>query len=154
MIDATIVRAHQPSTGLEKKEFERSDGPLARRIDDQDHARRCAGQSTGGEPHRRTCPRRSAGPILDPGKSNPQPSSPTKATASSSISKSAASSLSLRRGQIAKTPRERDLALYCESNLAFLQHHQAPSRHRNPLRKTARNFLAGVHLVCALAWLK
>jgi hypothetical protein len=38
MIDATIVRAHPQSTGLEKRGFERSDRPLARRIDDQDHA--------------------------------------------------------------------------------------------------------------------
>jgi transposase len=34
MIDATIVRADQHSVGLEKRGFERSDRPLARRIDD------------------------------------------------------------------------------------------------------------------------
>ena len=34
MIDATIVRAHQHSAGARKKGFERSDRPLARRIDD------------------------------------------------------------------------------------------------------------------------
>src|SRR5918998_3553531 len=49
--------------GLEKRGFERSDRPLARRIDDQDSRhRRCARQSAGGEPHRRTRSRRNAGP--------------------------------------------------------------------------------------------
>ena len=68
MIDATIVRATSTAPGLEKRGFERSDRPLARRIDDQDSRhRRCAGQSTGGEPHRRTRSRRNAGPSLDPG---------------------------------------------------------------------------------------
>src|SRR3712207_5120740 len=53
--------------GLEKRGFERSDRPLARRIDDQDSRhRRCARQSAGGEPHRRTRSRRNAGPSLDP----------------------------------------------------------------------------------------
>src|SRR5215218_3738076 len=80
--------------GLEKRGFERSDRPLARRIDDQDSRhRRCARQSAGGEPHRRTRSRRNAGPSLDP---------ENRATASSSISKSAASSPSFRRGQIAR----------------------------------------------------
>src|SRR5919107_4954170 len=69
MIDATIVRAHQHSAGGSKKGgFERSDRPLARRIDDQDSRhRRCAGQSAGGEPHWRTRSRRKAGPSLEPG---------------------------------------------------------------------------------------
>lgn len=67
MIDATVVRAHQHSAGARKRGFERSDRPLARRIDDQDSRhRRCARQSAGGEPHRRTRSRRNAGPSLDP----------------------------------------------------------------------------------------
>src|SRR6266581_224355 len=45
MIDATIVRAHQHSSGARKKR-RASDRPLARRIDHQDpRARRCPGQS-------------------------------------------------------------------------------------------------------------
>src|SRR5918998_3595112 len=92
--------------GSRKGGFERSDRPLARRIDDQDSRhRRCAGQSAGGEPHRRTRSRRNAGPSLDPGnrtRSPPRRQRLLIATASSIISKSAASSPSFRRGQIAR----------------------------------------------------
>ena len=74
-LDTEYAMIMQPSSeptstapGLEKRGFERSDRPFARRIDDQDSRhRRCAGQSTGGEPHRRTRSRRNAGPSLDPG---------------------------------------------------------------------------------------
>ena len=70
------MRSMQPSSeptstapGLEKRGFEQSDRPLARSIDDQDSRhRRCAGQSAGGEPLRRTRrSRHNAGPSLDPG---------------------------------------------------------------------------------------
>ena len=55
-----------------------------------------------------------------------------------------------------KTPRECDFALYCERNLVErffnnIKHFRAIATR---YEKTARNFLAGVHLVCALAWLK
>jgi transposase len=55
-----------------------------------------------------------------------------------------------------KTPREGDFALYCERNLVerffnIIKHFRAIATH---YEKTARNFLPGVHLVCALAWLK
>src|SRR5215210_6334641 len=55
-----------------------------------------------------------------------------------------------------KTPRECDFALYCERNLVerffnIIKHFRAIATR---YEKTARNFLAGVHLVCALAWLK
>ena len=78
------------------------------------------------------------------------------ATASSSISKSATSGPSFRRGQNRKTPRECDFALYCERNLVerffnSIKHFRAIATR---YEKTARNFLAGVRLVCALAWLK
>jgi len=48
------------------------------------------------------------------------------------------------------------LALYCERNLVerffkIIKHFRAIA---TCYEKTARNFLAGVHLVCALAWLK
>ena len=47
-------------------------------------------------------------------------------------------------------------ALYCERNLVerffnIIKHFRAIATR---YEKTARNFLAGVHLVCALAWLK
>jgi transposase len=52
--------------------------------------------------------------------------------------------------------RARDFALYCERNLVerffnIIKHFRAIATR---YEKTARNFLAGVHLVCALAWLK
>jgi transposase len=55
-----------------------------------------------------------------------------------------------------KTPRERDFALYCERNLVerffnVIKHFRAIATR---YEKTTRNFLAGVHLVCALAWPK
>ena len=55
-----------------------------------------------------------------------------------------------------KTPRECDFALYRERNLVErffnnIKHFRAIATR---YEKTARNFLAGVHLVCALAWLK
>jgi transposase len=55
-----------------------------------------------------------------------------------------------------KTPRECDFALYCERNLVerffnIIKHFRAITTR---YEKTARNFLAGVHLVCALARLK
>jgi transposase len=55
-----------------------------------------------------------------------------------------------------KTPRECDFALYCERNLVerffnIIKHFRAIATR---CEKTARNVLAGVHLVCALAWLK
>ena len=55
-----------------------------------------------------------------------------------------------------KTPRDCDFALYCERNLVerffnIIKHFRAIATR---YEKTARNFLAGVHLVCALAWLK
>ena len=54
------------------------------------------------------------------------------------------------------TPRECDFALYCERNLVerffnIIKHFRAIATR---YEKSARNFLAGVHLVCALAWLK
>ncbi|HKH38549.1 MAG TPA: IS5 family transposase [Rubrobacter sp.] len=55
-----------------------------------------------------------------------------------------------------KTPRECDFALYRERNLVErffnnIKHFRAIATR---YEKTARNFLAGVHVVCALAWLK
>ena len=55
-----------------------------------------------------------------------------------------------------KTPRGCDFALYCERNLVerffnIIKHVRAIATR---YEKTARNVLAGVHLVCALAWLK
>ena len=55
-----------------------------------------------------------------------------------------------------KTPRECDFVLYCERNLVErffnnIKHFRAIATR---YEKTTRNFLAGVHLVCALAWLK
>ena len=54
-----------------------------------------------------------------------------------------------------KTPRECDFALYCERNLLerffnIIKHLRAIATR---YEKTARNLLAGVHLVCARAWL-
>lgn len=55
-----------------------------------------------------------------------------------------------------KTKRACDFALYRERNLVerffniIKQFRAIATRYE----KTARNFLAGVHLVCALAWLK
>ena len=52
--------------------------------------------------------------------------------------------------------RDCDFALYCERNLVerffcIIKHFRAIATR---YEKTARNFLAGLHLVCALAWLK
>lgn len=55
-----------------------------------------------------------------------------------------------------KTPRACDCALYCERNLVerffnIIKHFRAIATR---YEKTARNFLPGLHLVCAMAWLK
>ena len=55
-----------------------------------------------------------------------------------------------------KLKRACDFALYCERNLVerffcIIKHYRAIATR---YEKTARNFLAGLHLVCALAWLK
>ena len=55
-----------------------------------------------------------------------------------------------------KTPRDCDYALYAERNLVerffnSIKHFRGIATR---YEKTARNFLAGIHLVCALAWLK
>ena len=55
-----------------------------------------------------------------------------------------------------KTPRTCDFALYCERNLVerffcIIKHFRAIATR---YEKTAQNYLAGLHLVCALAWLK
>src|SRR5919202_928859 len=146
--------------GLEKRGFERSDRPLARRIDDQDSRhRRCAGQSAGGEPHRRTRSRRNAGPSLDPGNRTPSPPRRQRGYDSDGFIEH----LEVRRIKPVippranrKTPRECDFALYCERNLVerFFNNIKHFRTTATRYEKTARNFLAGVHLVCALAWLK
>ena len=55
-----------------------------------------------------------------------------------------------------KIKRDCDFALYCERNLVerffnTIKHFRGIATR---YEKTARNFLAGLHLVCALAWLK
>jgi transposase len=55
-----------------------------------------------------------------------------------------------------KIHRECDFALYCERNLVerffnIIKHFRGIATR---YEKTARNFLAGLHLVCALVWLK
>jgi transposase len=55
-----------------------------------------------------------------------------------------------------KIKRECDFALYCERNIVerffnMIKHFRAIATR---YEKTAQNFLAGLHLVCALAWLK
>jgi transposase len=55
-----------------------------------------------------------------------------------------------------KIKRDCDFALYCERNLVerffnTIKHFRAIATR---YEKTAQNFLAGLHLVCALAWLK
>jgi transposase len=55
-----------------------------------------------------------------------------------------------------KVRRDCDFALYCERNLVerffcVIKHFRAVATR---YEKTARNFLAGLHLVCTLAWLK
>ena len=55
-----------------------------------------------------------------------------------------------------KVKRDCDFALYRERNLVerffnIIKHFRAIATR---YEKTARNFLAGVHLVCALSWLK
>src|SRR5918995_5254391 len=145
--------------GLEKRGFERSDRPLARRIDDQDsHHRRCAGQSAGGEPHRRTRSRRNAGQVLT------QEIQPAALLADRGYdSDGFIEHLEVRCIKPVippranrKPPRECDFALYRERNLVErffdnIKHFRAIATR---YEKTARNFLAGVHLVCVLAWLE
>ena len=70
--------------------------------------------------------------------------------------KSAASSPPFRRGQIARrrasaTSRSIASATILERFFNIIKHFRAMATR---YEKTARNFLAGVHLVCALAWLK
>lgn len=55
-----------------------------------------------------------------------------------------------------KTPRDCDYALYAERNLVerffnSIKHFRGIATR---YEKTARNFLAGIHLACALVWLK
>jgi len=55
-----------------------------------------------------------------------------------------------------KLKRDCDFALYCERNLVerffnAIKHFRGIATR---YEKTARNYLAGLHLVCALAWLK
>ena len=55
-----------------------------------------------------------------------------------------------------KVQRDCDFALYCERNLVerffcIIKHFRGIATR---YEKTARNFLAGLHLVCAIAWLK
>jgi transposase len=55
-----------------------------------------------------------------------------------------------------KVQRDCDFALYCERNLVerffcIIKHFRAIATR---YEKTARNFLAGLQLVCALAWIK
>ena len=55
-----------------------------------------------------------------------------------------------------KAKRKCDFALYSERNLIerFFQYIKHFRGIATRYEKTARNFLAGLHLVCALAWLK
>ncbi len=55
-----------------------------------------------------------------------------------------------------KIKRDCDYALYAERNLIerFFQYIKQFRGVATRYEKTARNFLAGLHLVCALAWLK
>ena len=55
-----------------------------------------------------------------------------------------------------KVARDCDFALYAERNLIerFFQFIKQFRGIATRYEKTARNFLAGLHLVCALAWLK
>ena len=55
-----------------------------------------------------------------------------------------------------KNKRDCDFALYAERNLIerFFQFIKQFRGIATRYEKTARNFLAGLHLVCALAWLK
>lgn len=55
-----------------------------------------------------------------------------------------------------KVQRDCDYALYAERNLVerFFNHIKHFRGIATRYEKTARNFLAGIHLVCALAWLK
>ena len=55
-----------------------------------------------------------------------------------------------------KVKRDCDFALYCERNIVerffnMIKHFRAIATR---YEKTAQNFLAGLHLVCALVWLK
>ena len=55
-----------------------------------------------------------------------------------------------------KVKRPCDFALYCERNLVerffnIIKHFRAIATR---YEKTARNFLAGLHLICGLVWLK
>jgi transposase len=55
-----------------------------------------------------------------------------------------------------KVKRDCDFTLYCERNIVerffnMIKHFRAIATR---YEKTAQNFLAGLHLVCALAWLK
>ena len=55
-----------------------------------------------------------------------------------------------------KMKRDCDFALYCERNIVerffcIIKHFRAIATR---YEKTAQNFLAGLHLVCALVWLK
>ena len=77
-------------------------------------------------------------------------------TASLTALRSVRSKLSSRRNQIAKSNGDCDFALYAERNLVerffnIIKHYRGIATR---YEKTARNFLAGLHLVCALAWLK
>src|SRR5919199_174582 len=132
--------------GSKKGGFERSDRPLARRIDDQDSRhRRCAGQSAGGEPHWRTRSRRNAGPSLETQEIEPAALLADKGYCSDGFIEHLLSPQ--HQARHSAEGKSQDAArvglralLRAQPRGTFLQQHQALSRHRNPLRKDRQKF--------------
>ena len=160
IIDATIVRAHQLSAGgLKKRGLDqaigRSRGGLTTKIrvivDALGNPLRL--MLTGGQVHDIT-QAEALLTLIEPG---------TLLADKSYDADHFADSLTARAIKVVIPPKSNrkvkpdcDFALYCERNLVervfcIIKHFRAVATRDG---KTARNFLAGLHLVCALVWLK
>src|SRR6267154_629352 len=145
--------------GLVKRGLRPSHRPLARRPHDENpRDRRRPWQSTGAQPHRRHAHDiTQAEPLA--AQVEPEALLGDKGYDADSF----ITSLEVRAIKVVippkstrKVKRACDFALYAERNLVerffnAIKHYRGIATR---YEKTARNFLAGLHLVCALAWLK
>ena len=160
MIDATIVRAHQHSAGARKNKgvnqaIGRSRGGLTTKIHMIVDAlgNPLAFSLTGGQVHDITQAETLTAQVQpeavlgDKGYDADSYIASLKAPAIQPIIPPKANR---------KNKRDCDFALYCERNLVerFFQFIKQFRGIATRYEKTARNFLAGLQLVCALAWLK
>src|SRR6266436_2835822 len=145
--------------GPVKRGLRPSHRPVARRPHDENpRDRRRPWQSTGAQPHRRQRSRHHpSGTVGGPGRAR------SLLGDKGYDADSFITSLEVRAIKVVippkstrKVKRACDFALYAERNLVerffnAIKHYRGIATR---YEKTARNFLAGLHLVCTLAWLK